>query len=162
MAFCGKCGQQQEDGVKFCKACGAAIGAQQQQSSQFDINNLNNTKDETASYDQEDINKNKTMAGLAYLLFFLPLIACPESKFAKFHANQGLVLLITGFVLSIAATILRGILNLFTLGFLWWFTRLIPTAAGLITLVLFIVGLMNGLNGKAKELPIIGKIRIIK
>lgn len=49
------------------------------------------------TYTPEDIEKNKTMAGLAYLLFFLPLIACPESRYAKFHANQALLLLITGY-----------------------------------------------------------------
>jgi hypothetical protein len=40
-------------------------------------------------FDQADIEKNKTMAGLAYLLFFLPLVACPDSPFGRFHANQG-------------------------------------------------------------------------
>jgi len=39
------------------------------------------------SYTAEDIEKNKTMAGLSYFIFFLPLIACPDSKYAKFHAN---------------------------------------------------------------------------
>lgn len=29
------------------------------------------------TYTPEDIKKGKTMAGLAYVLFFLPLIACP-------------------------------------------------------------------------------------
>ncbi len=38
-------------------------------------------------FSAEDIEKNKTMAGLAYLIFFLPLIASPDSAFAKFHAN---------------------------------------------------------------------------
>lgn len=32
------------------------------------------------TYPAEDIEKGKTMAGLSYLLFFLPLVACPESK----------------------------------------------------------------------------------
>ena len=54
----------------------------------------------------EDIEKNKTMAGLAYLLFFLPLIVCPESRFAKFHANQALILVIV----SIAGSIILGII----------------------------------------------------
>lgn len=48
------------------------------------------------TYTPEDIEKNKTIAGLSYFLFFLPLIACPESGYAKFHANQSLILLITG------------------------------------------------------------------
>lgn len=58
------------------------------------------------TYTPEDIEKNKTMAGLAYLLFFLPLIACPESKYAKFHANQALLLLIAG----IAGNVILGII----------------------------------------------------
>jgi hypothetical protein len=36
-------------------------------------------------YTAEDIEKNKTMAGLAYFLFFLPLLACPDSGYAKFQ-----------------------------------------------------------------------------
>ena len=36
----------------------------------------------------EDIEKNKVMAGLSYILFFLPLIACPESKYGRFHATR--------------------------------------------------------------------------
>lgn len=56
------------------------------------------------SYPAEDIEKGKTMAGLSYLLFFLPLVACHESKYAKFHANQALLLLIT----AIAGNVMLG------------------------------------------------------
>lgn len=35
------------------------------------------THDGEKTNTQEDIEKNKTIAGLAYLLFFLPLITCP-------------------------------------------------------------------------------------
>jgi uncharacterized membrane protein len=45
------------------------------------------------AFTNEDIEKGKTMAGLSYLLFFLPLVACPESRYARFHANQSLILL---------------------------------------------------------------------
>ncbi len=45
-------------------------------------------------FDPADIEKNKTIAGLAYVLFFLPLIACPDSKFGRFHANQALLLVL--------------------------------------------------------------------
>nr|MCR5671045.1 zinc-ribbon domain-containing protein [Butyrivibrio sp.] len=27
MAFCGKCGSTNDDGAKFCKSCGAPLGA---------------------------------------------------------------------------------------------------------------------------------------
>ena len=98
----------------------------------------------------EDIEKNKTMAGLAYLLFFLPLVVCPESKYAKFHANQGLILLIT----SVA-----GILILSLIPIIGWVLAPIFSIA---VLVLGILGLINGFGGKAKRLPVIGKFTILK
>lgn len=105
-------------------------------------------------FTQEDIDKNKTMAGLAYLIFFLPLIACPDSAFGKFHANQGLLLLIV----NIAGNIAFGIILSF-IPFIGWTLR---SLFGLAIIIFFILGLINGLNGKAVELPIIGKYRLIK
>lgn len=90
------------------------------------------------------------MAGLAYLLFFLPLIACPESRYAKFHANQALLLLITGIV----GNVILGIIPV-----IGW--MLMPIF-GIGVLILGIMGLVNGFGGKAKQLPLIGKFTIIK
>lgn len=101
-------------------------------------------------YTPEDIEKNKAMAGLSYLIFFLPLIACPESKYAKFHANQALLLLITG----IAGNVILGIIPI-----IGW--MLLPLF-GIGVLVLGIMGLVNGFGGKAKRLPLIGSFDILK
>lgn len=98
----------------------------------------------------EDIEKNKVISALAYIIFFLPLIVCPESPFGKFHANQGLLLLITGF----AGSIVLGIIPV-----LGW---IILPFFSLAVFIFGIMGLVGALNGKAKELPIIGKYRIIK
>ena len=46
-------------------------------------------QEQTGAFEQADIDNNKTMAGLAYIIFFLPLLVCPQSKYARFHANQG-------------------------------------------------------------------------
>ncbi|MGX8795327.1 DUF4870 domain-containing protein [Fusibacter sp. JL298sf-3] len=111
------------------------------------MDNQNNTID---TFETEDIEKNKVIAGLAYLLFFLPLIACPDSKFGRFHANQALILFLVSFagsaVLSFIPIIGWLLLPIFGIG----------------VLVLGILGLINGLNGVAKELPLIGKYRILK
>ena len=101
------------------------------------------------SYTTEDIEKGKTMAGLSYLIFFLPLVVCPESRYAKFHANQAL-LLITG----IAGNVILGIIPV-----IGW--MLMPVF-GLGVLALGIMGLINGFGGKAKRLPLIGKFSILK
>jgi len=107
-------------------------------------------KEETTNFDKTDIDSNKVMAGLAYLLFFLPLIVCPQSKFAKFHANQGLMLLIVAF----AGNIILGIIPI-----IGWF--LMPVYA-LAIFALAIYGLVNGLSGKAVRLPVFGKYDILK
>lgn len=106
-------------------------------------------RNSTPSFDPGDIEKNKTMAGLAYIIFFLPLIACPDSKFGRYHANQGLLLLILGFAGSIILSMIPII------GWL-----LLPLFS-LFILVLAIMGLVNGLGGKVKELPLIGKYKLL-
>ena len=108
------------------------------------------TTEPVETFDQADIDKNKTMAGLAYIIFFLPLIVCPDSRFGKYHANQGLVLLL----LNIAGWIVLSFIPI-----LGWIL-LLPFS--ILILVLVIMGLLNGLNGKVKELPVIGQIKLLK
>jgi uncharacterized membrane protein len=112
-------------------------------------------------YDEEDIKQNKTMAGLAYILFFLPLIVCKDSRFGRFHANQGLLLLILSVVGYIAISIVTTILATITWR-LFGFITLLYSIYGLFIMAVAIYGLVNGLNGKVKELPVIGKYRIIQ
>ncbi|MEL7655166.1 MAG: hypothetical protein AAGU75_04570 [Bacillota bacterium] len=112
-------------------------------------------------FEEEDIKQNKTMAGLAYLLFFIPLIACKDSKFGRFHANQGLLLLILSVLGYVSISIVTTILATITWR-LFAFISLLYSLYGLFILALAIYGLVNGLNGKAKELPVIGKFRIIQ
>jgi len=175
--FCPNCGAQIEEGAQFCKGCGTKLSenAQQQQQQQQQnqqqqqqnfqqnaANFLQNTKDETASMDPADIEKNKTMGGLAYFLFFLPLIACPDSKYGRFHANQGLLLLIVGAGLGILSSIFSAIVLAIAWWLLWWLPMLVNFVIWAAVLVIGIIGLINGFTGKAKELPLIGRFRIIK
>ncbi len=180
MAFCGKCGTQVNEDVKFCTNCGEAIGAPEpeQQAQQTppvaerpaaNQNNfsakvaaLNNTADTTADYDANDIAQNKAMGILAYFgpLCFIPMFAAKESKFARFHANQGLVLLIACVAWSIAYSILNAII----LAISWrlYFISSIIGLVSLVFLILAVIGIINAANGKAKELPVIGKFKILK
>jgi uncharacterized membrane protein len=119
------------------------------------------TTEPLETFDPEDIEKNKTIAGLAYFIFFLPLVACPDSRFGKFHANQALVLLLFCFGASIAIMILSVVL-----GFIpfvgWAIVGILWLAFCLLAMVLVVIGLLNGLNGNAKELPVIGQLRLLK
>ena len=122
------------------------------------MDNLN----QQGAYDSADIEQNKVMAVLAYLgpLVLVPILAAKDSKFAKFHANQGLVLFICSIVYCIALFFIGFILYSISdyLGIFVHILRLLNIAF----LVLAILGIVNAINGQAKELPIIGKIQLLK
>ncbi|MBR5768023.1 MAG: hypothetical protein IKX86_05070 [Clostridia bacterium] len=97
--------------------------------------------------EEKDIADNKVMAVLAYfgILFLIPLLAAKESKYARFHTNQGIILFIVGIIVAALS----------------W----IPVLGWLLALavfVLFIFGVVNAAQGKAKDLPLIGSFRILK
>ncbi len=169
MANCTKCGAALVDGEKFCGACGAAVvttedkvnAAAEKASAKFE--EITNTADTTGQYSVEDINNNKVMAVLSYFgpLVLVPIFGAKDSKFARFHANQGLVL----FILDVAYGIVNTILSAIFYAISFSFGAIMGTILGLVWLVigiLAIIGIINAAQGKAKELPIIGKIRILK
>jgi len=105
-----------------------------------------------------DIEQNKVFAVLSYLpplLFLVALLAARQSKFAMYHCNQGLVLTLAAFVVSIANMILDRILIF--IPFLGWLLMSILSLGifiGIIALV--IIGIINAVNGVCKPLPVIG------
>lgn len=161
MAFCNKCGNHLPDGANNCPNCGAPAGNTQQntQNAQDFVNNMMNTNDTTSQFDPQDINNNKGMSVLAYIgfLFLVPLLACPNSKFARYHTNQGLVL----FLLEFALGVVTGILGIIPIAGLI-IGGLLSAVGGIFTLVLMIMGIINAAQGQAKELPLIGKITLLK
>ena len=148
MAFCGKCGTQLPDDSAVCPSCGAPRedNANQQQgynNQQTGYAGYVNGADFTGQMDPNDIQQNKVMAVLAYfgILFLIPALAAPNSRFAKFHANQGLVLFLFEIALSVLASIFC------------WIPFLNAIVGGFVTiaaLVYIILGVVNAVNGEAK------------
>lgn len=101
-----------------------------------------------------DVNDNKAMAIIGYvipLLFFIPLVTdAKNSPFAKFHANQQLVLLIAAIAVNIVGTIIP---------FIGWF--IILPLGSIAVIVFAIIGILNAVKGEMKELPMIGGFKII-
>ncbi len=162
MAFCKQCGSQLDDGVKFCQKCGAPTeenatqGQAQSQNKSNGFDAILNTPDKTAEFDAADINGNKVMAVLSYfgILVLIPILAAKNSKYARYHANQGLVLLIAEVVISVASAIVTSFLGgIVVLGTV---LSLAFTLLDLATLALAVIGIVNAAQGKAKELPVIG------
>lgn len=112
----------------------------------------------------EDVQNNKVFAILAYfgILVLVPIFAAKESKFARFHANQGLVLcivevvwyLISYFIsLALIHSLSFGILALWT-GISW--------LVNIGILVFVIIGIVNAAQGSTKPMPLFGKFKILK
>lgn len=88
--------------------------------------------------DKKDIEENKLMAALSYvsILCLLPLFLKRDSKFAHFHARQGLILFI---------------IELFM--FIPFFGQILFVLA----VILAIWGALQAWNGKYWVMPIFGK-----
>jgi len=93
---------------------------------------------------QQTKHKNTGMAVVAYILFFIPLLTdAKNDPFVKFHVKQGFVL----FIGWIIAAILWSVP----------FVMLIAPLLQLGLFVLFILGIINAVNGKEEKLPLIGQ-----
>ena len=132
---------------KICPSCGAAAG-------------------ETSV--DTDAQDNKIMGVLAYLgiLVLVPIFAAKESPFARYHANQGLVLAIAEIIFAIVYSIITAILTAAMIGIgAFGILAVISTLLGLLWIlfaVLAIIGIVNAAGGKYKPLPVIGKFNILK
>ena len=91
--------------------------------------------------------QNTAMAVVAYILFFVPLLTdAKNDPFVKFHVKQGLIL----FILSVLVYVIGMVLP----WYMWW---RISSLLNLGFLILFILGIMNVVNGKMEKLPLVGQ-----
>ena len=126
--------------------------------------NILDTPDTTSYYSRSDIEGNKLMAVLSYLgiLVLVPILAAKDSPFAKFHATQGINLLIVGVAWSIVSGIISVILGLIGVAFLSVLWSIITWLVSIVIFLTMVIGILNAAQGKAKELPVIGGFRILK
>ncbi|MGA2668887.1 MAG: hypothetical protein ABSF32_08215 [Ignavibacteria bacterium] len=91
----------------------------------------------------EETEAGKTMAIIAYFIFFVPLLVedAKKNKFAMYHTEQSIVLIILNVIIAIVGTITCGI------GFILY----IPL------LVLYIMGIIYAAKGEAKPVPLVGQ-----
>lgn len=170
MAFCKNCGTNLPEGATFCSSCGTPVQETAPQSHQ------------TQSYqepvqfldaDATDVQNNKVMAVLAYIgiLVLVPLFGAKESEYARYHTKQGLLNCIASIVYAIASAIINGVVGaIFKPTFTFFGYVPNPVAAiistvlsigSLVFLAFAILGIVNAVQGKCKELPVLGKLTIL-
>ena len=193
MKFCENCGAQMQDNERFCPQCGRdTVAAQQQPQQPFQqgyqqgyqqqpySNGMNgqpnafqkffNTPDSTAAFNPTDIQQNKFMAILSYfgILALIPYFGAKQSPYAQYHAKQGMNLMLVDIGVGILSFII-GLIKV-TRTYLFYEYKVTPGWVVGIQMILYliilafsIIGIVNAAQGKAKELPIIGKfVKIFK
>ena len=182
MIVCSRCKTQVQDGIRFCPNCGQDLFAQQQQQQQQGYQQPGYQQNYQQNYQQapgaqqpgnaaQDAQANKTMAILAYIVFFVPLITGDHRKspFVKYHVNQGLLLFIVNAAYSFLYIFLTSVVKVRH----DYFGIVYYSTPGWLSVILYIpylaiaglcvMGILNAVNGKMKPLPVIGdKITIIK
>jgi uncharacterized membrane protein len=168
MQYCSRCGKAVEDGATVCPACNKSLVTgygsrtdRERRDLAEALRQLGNPADLSSRYASDDAEHNRVAAVLSYfgLLVLVPLLASPDSRFARFHAGQGLTLLAAEICSGMIGTVLHAVLG----GISW---RLLPLAAlwnltGILFLGLTVFGIVSALQGKARELPLLGRFRIL-
>jgi len=89
--------------------------------------------------------KNTTMAVIAYIIFFLPLLSnAKDDPFVRYHVKQGLLLFIGWIVAGV-------------IGYIPFIGQMLTWLLNLFLFILMIVGIMNAIQGERKVLPVIGQ-----
>lgn len=107
-------------------------------------------EDISGRFDRETSEHARISSALGYLFFFIPMTMHPESKFALYHANQGMLLFIwmsVGVLLASMIPYVGPILAVFMIAF--------GVGVGL-------RGMIVALRCEAKRMPLIGKFIVIQ
>jgi uncharacterized membrane protein len=109
-------------------------------------------------FDPRDIEDNRAIAALAYLwiLFLIPMLARPQSRFARAHTNQGIILFIISIIFWVGSMILSWVP---LVNIIWWLASGVFT---LIYVIFAIVQIVHCLQGRFRELPLVGGFSVFK
>lgn len=102
------------------------------------------------NHNSSDIDSNKSAAMSAYLIFCLPLMVARHSRFAMYHANQGLLLLLYAVFAHLMLGLLPGVEDL-----------LMPPL-DISVFALAFIGIRNAHDGRMRPLPFIGKFVLVR
>lgn len=185
MKQCTNCGTQFDDNVQFCPNCGQAAANQTaaNQGAQYNAQGAPNAAqngaqgnyqqyagapygyapqyvpnpyDHTAEFSAQDVSENKPYALLLYISGIIGIVVClllkSDSAFLKFHLKQAVKIFVT-----------QALVLMF--GALLAFTIIVPLAAAVCTVILFVIQLIcffRVCGGKSVEPPIVAGLSFLK
>lgn len=183
--YCSKCGKSIDDNSAFCPNCGNPVKSESMSNDFNDFfaedtadvsNDVGSISEPQTVYNSNtDIADNKVMAVLSYfgLLVLIPIFGAKDSKYAQYHASQGLTLSLCSLAYSFCSWLITFLLGLIFKPSYNYFFGYIPNPiisiisivlglGSIFFFVLAIMGIVNAASGKYKMLPLVGKIDILR
>ncbi len=114
---------------------------------------------------EADVGNHRAMAILAYIpiLVVVPLIFGQQSRFVRYHTNQGFLLFILEVLRwGVMSVLYTGLPLLFQSHPMLSLFGFINGVISFLFLALAIVGVLHVISGNCEELPGIGKYRVIE
>ena len=171
--YCRNCGTKLPEEARFCSECGTVVLVDGKPIHESAVHSFGRKKglNVTSNFDPRDIEKNKGKSYLCYISVFALIPAfsqAEDSKFIRFHANQGLVLAIV----ELTCLILAVIGKLLTDAFIdtVYFAFVAPPVLLLFCINNFILifafffsiyGIVQIRSGKAYKIPLLGNWNIL-
>lgn len=114
---------------------------------------------------EADLGNHRAMAILAYIpvLVIVPLVFGQQSRFVRYHTNQGFILfLLEALRWGIMRVLYTGLPLMFQSHPMLSFFGFVNGVISFLFLALAIVGVLHVASGHCEELPVIGKYRVIE
>jgi len=122
--------------------------------------------DHTFRFSKKDRDNRHLMAALSYLniLVLIPILFARRSQYVRYHANQGLVLFLFWSAYTLATRLFVLFLDLLFGGIYAAIPATLSSIFSFVSIIFFILailGISNAVKGRAKDLPVIGRIRFL-
>ncbi len=127
------------------------------------------TKDYTETFSLEEIESGKALSIVSYLIPLVPFILSKKNNYVRFHTLNGMNILFTYLIFLIIKRTLSYIFGTpcdlvsgLKCMILPISLRIFFAFVNMIFSFIVLYGLLNVCNNKAKEIPIISKIKLFK
>lgn len=130
---------------------------------------MSNIKDYTETFSLEEIESGKALSIVSYLIPLVPFILSKKNNYVRFHTLNGMNILFTYLIFLIIKRTLSYIFGTpcdlvsgLKCMILPISLRIFFSFVNMIFSFIVLYGLLNVCNNKAKEIPIISKIKLFK
>ncbi len=171
MIKCENCGKELQDGAAVCDNCGtlvllnteAEVKKDEQTAKTAEIRRKKSDPsqtDHTSEFGEADISQNKTKAVLCYAWIFvlIAVFEADDSDYVRFHRRQGLLLFAAEAVYFSVNMVILSFLHDYYNGIAVIIFAFIMYSGLAVHIALNVMGMINAAKGKAKELPLTGRL----